>query len=225
MASTGSEARAAPTLVLFDVDGTLIDSQAILLESQRRTLAAHGLPHPGREAGLAVVGLSLPFALGALLGGEVDVEALAATYREVYAALRADPRFESPPFPGVPEALDRLEGRGFLLGLATGKSRRGVAHVLEREGWDGRFATIQTADTNPSKPDPTMILAAAAEAGVAPERTAMVGDTIFDIAMARDAGADAIGVAWGYHDPAALAEAGARAVARSAGEIADLFGA
>ena len=124
--------------------------------------------------------------------------------------MRADPACHEPLFPGVAETIGRLAADpGIRLGIATGKSRRGVAHLVGRFAWDRVFATIQTADDAPSKPDPGMLLRAMAETGVAPDRTVMLGDTTFDMAMARAAGVRPIGVSWGYHPVPALTEAGA----------------
>ncbi|MGQ7414293.1 HAD-IA family hydrolase, partial [Streptococcus suis] len=96
-----------------------------------------------------------------------------------------------PLFDGIAEVIARLAADGWLLGVATGKSDRGLAHVLAHHGLTQRFVTLQTADRHPSKPDPAMLLAAMAEAGAAPHETAMIGDTSFDMAMARAAGARA----------------------------------
>lgn len=201
-------------LILFDVDGTLIDSQAIILESQRRTLADLGLMHPGREAGLAIVGLSLPQAFRQLLGVDVDLQPVIAHYGEVFGQLRASGAWDSPLFPGAAATIDALAARGDVaLGLATGKSQRGVRHLLDQQGWHEHFVTLQTADTNPSKPHPGMVLTAMAEAGVEPHQTIVIGDTSFDMAMARAAGAGALGVSWGYHRADALRAAGAQHIA------------
>jgi phosphoglycolate phosphatase len=99
-----------------------------------------------------------------------------------------------------------------VLGIATGKSQRGVAAVLEREGLTSHFVTIQTADTHPSKPHPSMILKAMAETGADPVDTLMIGDTTYDMIMARDAQVTAQGVAWGYHEESVLRGAGAHDV-------------
>ncbi len=118
-----------------------------------------------------------------------------------------------PLYPGAADAIAELARRDdILLGIATGKSQRGVRLVLGHHGLLDRFITIQTADDAPSKPDPGMVLAAMRDAGAAPENTIVVGDTVYDMAMARAAGAAGIGVTWGYHPGAALAEAGALAV-------------
>ena len=152
------------------------------------------------------------------------IESLVEAYKDAFARLRADPAWQEPFFAGAPELIGELAARpDIVLGIATGKSRRGVAHLVARHGWDRVFATIQTADDAPSKPDPTMLRQAMAEADAAPEDTIMVGDSTFDMLMARAAGVRALGVSWGYHPVAALEEAGAGAIARSYGELRDLL--
>jgi phosphoglycolate phosphatase len=200
-------------LILFDVDGTLVDSQDLIVEAQRRTFEAHGLPAPTRQRSLSIVGLSLVEAFTVLVGPEGPAEELAETYKSLFSSVRADPAYVEPLFPQAGEVLASLAAReDVVLGIATGKSRRGVAHLLERHGWDRVFSTIQTADDAPSKPHPAMIHQAMEETGVTPERTWMIGDSTYDMTMARAAGAGAIGVSWGYHAPEALIEAGAQAI-------------
>lgn len=212
-------------LVILDVDGTLVDSQTLIVAAQREAFAACGLPAPARARSLSVVGLSLAEAFTALVGPEGPVEDLAEAYRQAYGRLRADPACHEPLFPGVEDLLAGLASRDDLvLGIATGKSRRGVAYLVERFGWERVFATIQTADDAPSKPDPGMILRAMAETGVAAAATAMVGDTSFDMAMAHAAGVRAIGVSWGYHPVPALLEAGAETVVDRAEDLLPLLG-
>jgi phosphoglycolate phosphatase len=203
-------------LVIFDCDGTLVDSQHAIVAAMNDAFRSLALALPAREAVVSVVGLSLTKAIAQLLPAVRDAELvaeLAERYKTAFAELRRRPEHREPLFPGVRDALDELRGRGeVVLGMATGKSRRGVAAVLEREGLGLFFATVQTADTHPSKPHPSMILAAMAEVGAEPQQTVMIGDTTFDVAMARQAGVGALGVAWGYHPPAALREAGAQKV-------------
>lgn len=218
---------AAMDLIIFDLDGTLINSEAILLAAQVETFARHGLVHPGREAGLGIVGLTLNVALMRLAGLEQPDEALTETYREVFGAMRlqaeTDAALDEPLFPGVAETLALLAARpGLTLGIATGKSRRGADYIIERHGWQNLFATIQTADDAPSKPHPGMILRAMAETGAAPERTAMVGDSSFDIEMAVAASVVPVAVSWGFQPPASLVALGARHVLDG---FADLPGA
>lgn len=220
---------AAMDLIIFDLDGTLINSEAILLGAQVETFARHGLVHPGREAGLGIVGLTLNIALMRLAGLAEPDEALTETYREVFGAMRrqaeTDAALDEPLFPGVAETLSLLASRpGLKLGIATGKSRRGAEYIIERYGWQDLFATIQTADDAPSKPHPGMILRAMAETGAGPERTAMVGDSSFDIEMAVAAGVEPVAVSWGFQPVAGLVALGARHVLTRFDEVALLTG-
>jgi phosphoglycolate phosphatase len=203
-------------LLIFDVDGTLVDSQHLIIAAQREAFAAHGLEPPSRARGLSVVGLSLPEAFTVLVGPKGPVDGLAEAYRDAFQRIRSDPSVREPLFPGAAETVAALAAcPDVRLGIATGKSRRGVAYLIARHGWGDVFATVQTADDAPSKPDPTMVRQAMAEAGAGPEDTVMIGDTSFDMAMARAAGADVIGVSWGYHPVEALREAGATRIVDS----------
>lgn len=211
-------------LVIFDIDGTLVDSQEFLVEAQRRAFAAHRLEPPSREKSLSIVGLSLREAFTILAGENGPVESLAQAYRDAWAAMRNDPAFDDPLYPGASEAVAALARRdNVMLGIATGKARRGVAHLLERQGWGAWFATVQTLDEHPSKPAPDMIFTAMAETGAAPAATYMIGDTTYDMAMARAAGVHPIGVAWGYHARAELQEAGAERIVADFGELMHLI--
>jgi phosphoglycolate phosphatase len=211
-------------LIVFDVDGTLVDSQHLIVAAQGLAFAENGLPAPGRREALSVVGLSLPQAFRRLVGEDGPIAELSESYKQAYNRLRVDPAYEEPLFPGMGDLLARLHAReDVLIGLATGKSRRGVDRLIEHHGWADWFVTTQSADDAPSKPDPTMLLQAMAEAGCAPEATIMVGDTTFDIGMGVSAGAVAMGVGWGYHPPGALYGAGAVTVVSSAGALEGLF--
>ena len=206
-------------LVIFDCDGTLVDSQHNITASMTYAFTGLGLAPPPAHQVLSVVGLSLAEAFAVLAPGEpTDVRrALAERYRNAHADGHLQ-REDEPLYPGIRETVVALAERGdVLLGIATGKSRRGVARLLDREGWHGMFLTIQTADDHPSKPHPSMIMAALAEAGVGAHAAVMVGDTSFDMAMARSAAIGALGVGWGYHRPDLLISAGAHGVV-SAGE-------
>jgi len=211
-------------LVIFDLDGTLIDSEAIILGAQYETFRRCGLVHPGREAGLGIVGLTLDIALMQLAGLDAPDETLAQTYRDVFGEMRqraeTDPAFDEPLYPGIAAMLALLSQRpGLKLGIATGKSRRGADYIIERNGWGDLLATIQTADDAPSKPHPGMILRALAETGARPERTAMVGDSSFDIEMAVAAGVVPIAVSWGFQPVANLVALGARHVLGHSSEL------
>ncbi|MGO4525333.1 HAD-IA family hydrolase [Microvirga sp. 2MCAF35] len=207
-------------LVLFDVDGTLVDSQNIIVAAQRMAFAAHGLEPPSRERSLSIVGLSLVEAFTVLVGSKGPVAGLVDAYRDSFHTLRQDPANAEPLFPGVESCLEWLHGRkDVVLGIATGKSRRGVAHLLDRHGWQDVFPVIQTADDAPSKPHPGMILQAMRETGALPHDTVMVGDSSFDMGMARAAGVLPVGVSWGFQPVAALVEAGAGPIVDSYAEL------
>ena len=202
-------------LVIFDCDGTLVDSQHMICEAMRSAFSASGLPVPSRSHLVRHVGLSVTVAMQAMTGlGDCQiVDKLGADYRAAFTELRKEARLAEPMFPGAREAIGALSALdGVLLGIATGKSRRGVDRLLEREGLEGSFATIMTADDAPSKPHPAMIEQAMDAVGARAGETVMVGDTTFDILMARAASVAAIGVAWGYHERAELTEAGASAI-------------
>ena len=202
-------------LVIFDVDGTLVDSQHMIVAAMERAFASIGAEPPARQETLSIVGLSLREAMQALTDADAaTVDALAESYKAAFFDLRSDPAHHEPLYPGAEQALDRLSARDdVVLGIATGKSRRGVDKVLERLDLAGRFETIQTADTHPSKPHPAMLFEALADSGIEADRAVMIGDTVFDMQMASAAGIAAIGVAWGYHDADHLQPAGAAHVA------------
>jgi len=208
-------------LVVFDVDGTLVDSQHNIVAAMAMACDAVGVPVPPDAATRSIIGLSLGEAVAAVTPGadEAQRRRIEDLYKQAFVTLRSRPDHTEPLFPGVSEMLDAVDADGCLLGIATGKSRRGVDSVLERHGLEGRFVTIQTADDAPGKPHPGMLLQAMAEVGADPADTAMIGDTSFDMQMARAARTDAIGVAWGYHPVRALTEAGARAVAATCPDV------
>jgi phosphoglycolate phosphatase len=208
-------------LAIFDCDGTLVDSQANICAAMEQCFAVAGLAAPARERTRRVVGLSLVEAMRALLPeGEEDFHlGLADGYKKAFQRLRASGEVEEPLYEGIAELIDALEAEGWLLGVATGKSDRGLALCLERHGLAGRFVTLQTADRHPSKPSPSMIEAALAEAGAAAEASMMIGDTSYDMMMAKAAGVTAIGVAWGYHGAEELIAAGADHIAARPSEI------
>jgi phosphoglycolate phosphatase len=212
-------------LVVFDCDGTLVDSQRFIVDCMRAAFAASGLEPPAAGAIRRVVGLSLVDAVDRLTGG-VDrrlAERLAQRYREEFKARRLAGSTDEPLFPGARELLDALLGRGILLGVATGKAMRGLRHVLARHGLEAHFVTLQTADLHPSKPHPAMLEAAMRETGASPAQTVLVGDTSFDIEMAVAARALPVGVAWGNHPAAELRAAGAAHVLDRFEELLELL--
>jgi phosphoglycolate phosphatase len=201
-------------LIVFDVDGTLLDSQNAIVHCMEQAFDSIGLPRPTRAETLAIVGLSLPEVMRTLApAADAATQAAAVlAYKAAFVALRARDGGEaaSPLYPGARAALDRLAAvPGLRLGLATGKARRGLDHFVAAHGLGGHFVTTHCADEHPSKPDPSMLLGALARTGARAGQAVMVGDTTFDIRMGRAAGFATIGVAWGYHPVGALLEAGA----------------
>lgn len=199
-------------LIVFDMDGTLIDTQALISEHMGAAFASLDLVPPTAAQVRQIIGLSLPIAVGQLAGtDDIDViEGIVGQYRSFYNASLEHDVDREPLYPGAREALDRLkEKKGTVLGIATGKGLTGVARILGNHGIEGHFVTLQTPDHNPSKPHPGMLLSAMADTGAEPHQTVMVGDTVYDMELARAAGTRAIGVSWGYHEAADLLKAGA----------------
>ncbi|PWE49346.1 HAD family hydrolase [Thioclava sp. NG1] len=197
-------------LAIFDVDGTISDSQNHITHAMTLGFEAAGLPAPAASEVLQIVGLSLPLAV-ARLAPEHDAETQARIvegYKQSYMTTRA--ASPAPLYPGAEALLRKLAARDdMLLAVATGKSRRGLRALIEHHGLEGLFVSLQTADDHPSKPHPSMIGAALSETGVDARDAVMIGDTSFDMAMGRSAGVATIGVRWGYHAPHLLEAAGA----------------
>ncbi|MEC3910135.1 HAD-IA family hydrolase [Sphingobium sp. CR2-8] len=214
-------------LVVLDCDGTLVDSQHSICAAMVHAFEAVKLPPPERPAILSAVGLSLPVAMARLLpDAEPDFhDHLADRYKLAFQAMRREQGVQEPLYPGIADLVHDLVAAGWLLGVATGKSDRGLNLCLTHHGILDRFVTLQTADRHPSKPHPSMLLTAMAEAGAMPDSTIMIGDTSFDIDMGRAAGVRSIGVAWGYHLPDELVAAGAHAVAMDSMELRGHIGA
>ncbi len=196
-------------LIIFDVDGTLVDSQGDIVAAMTDAFQGAGVAVPQRENILSIVGLSLDVAM-ARLAPELDTaiqSKMVQGYKDAYMSLRAQTgaAMSSPLYPGAAQALADLGSTSEnILGVATGKSKRGLDKLIEAHGLEGVFVTQQVADYHPSKPHPSMLLTAMAETGISPECAVMIGDTSYDMDMARAAGIRAIGVSWGYHDSTAL---------------------
>lgn len=192
-------------LIIFDVDGTLVDSQNDIVAAMTAAFQEAGASVPSRQSILSIVGLSLDVAM-ARLAPELETtvrSTMVQGYKDAYMSIRAQTgaAVSSPLYPGAAQALDELSNvPGITLGVATGKSKRGLDKLIEAHGLEGVFSTQQVADFHPSKPHPSMLRAAMAETGISPGFTVMIGDTTYDMDMARAAGIRAIGVSWGYHD-------------------------
>ena len=209
-------------LVIFDCDGTIVDSQNGIVRAMAHAFEATGLTPPSRRAVLDIVGLSLRevFELLAPEANNDQRKILADHYRDAFRLLHNHPDAEEPLYDGARAVIEALSARDdMLLGIATGKSVRGVDRMFKREKFASHFATIQTSDHHPSKPHPAMIELAMKEVGAQPADTVMIGDTTYDIEMAVNAGVKALGVAWGYHPTAWLEKAGAHLVAQSYDDV------
>jgi len=215
--------RAKIRLIVFDCDGTLVDSQHLIVAAAEQAFAAEGLPPPAAAEVHAIIGLSLEVAIAVLLPEAEPAlhDRLVERYRAAWRELRAA-GVQEPLYPGALATLRELDRRGHLLGVATGKSRPGLELVLDHHRLSALFVSLQTADRHPSKPHPGMLESAMRETGSDPAETLMVGDTSYDMTMAQAAGARAIGVAWGYHPVAALASAGAVTILERFGELLEL---
>jgi phosphoglycolate phosphatase len=211
-------------LAIFDCDGTLVDSGATIYAALSETFEQNGIELPPARECKRIIGLSLTEAMAVLLPEATPDQhrKFAEDYKRAFWQLRAAGRVEEPLFDGVLELLDALEEDGWLLAVATGKSDRGLKHCLEAHDIHARFVSLQTADRHPSKPHPSMVQQAIADAGAAPETTIVIGDTSFDMAMAAAAGAAPIGAGWGYHETQELIDAGAVAVARQPLDVLEL---
>ncbi|MEL7461031.1 MAG: HAD-IA family hydrolase [Pseudomonadota bacterium] len=215
------------SLVVFDVDGTLIDSQAHIAAALEAMYRDGGRQAPDRTVLLSIVGLSLTQAIQRLEPDLSDaaVADWAAAYRAHFVDLRRTDA-PSPMYPGAKACLDRLMAVDpLLLGVATGKARRGLDHLIAAHDLSRYFVTLQTSDLHPSKPHPAMLEAALAEAGVPASRAVMIGDTTFDMDMGAAAGVATVAVTWGYHSEERLRGTAANAVAHSFDEVAPAVGA
>lgn len=209
-------------LAVFDCDGTLVDGQADVCWSMARAFTRAGLQAPDNHDVRRIVGLSLPAAVRALAPALSEDENRAVTefYRASFRARREEGLLEEPLYDGIADLLRGLHAGGWQLAVATGKSDRGLAACLAGHGISDLFVSLQTADRHPSKPHPAMLEAALFEAGAAREETVMIGDTSFDMVMARSIGVAAIGVGWGYHGAAELLASGAAQVVETADALA-----
>jgi phosphoglycolate phosphatase len=213
-------------LAIFDCDGTLVDSGHTITRALVKTFEQHGFEVPPPEQSRRVIGLSLVEAMAALLPDASPEQhaTLAQDYKRIFMELRAAGQVQEPLYDGILDVLDRLEEDGWQLAVATGKSDRGLKHCLEGNGIHARFISLQTSDRHPSKPHPSMVEQAIADAGATPETSVLIGDTSFDMAMAVNAGVSGIGAGWGYHPAEELIAAGAVGVAESPADLLILVG-
>ncbi len=211
-------------LIIFDFDGTLVDSRKLIIESHRVVFGQFGFALPSEDESLSLIGMSLELVLLQLAGPEAPIENMVATYQRLLPLLRAEAAYAEVPFGGAADLLAALAGHSDVrLGIATGHVSHAIAPALERFGWQSHFCTVQTADKAPSKPHPGMVLQALSEANVDARDAIMIGDTTFDIEMARAAGVSGVAVSWGYHRPDRLQGAGASRVVNDMTELRDFL--
>lgn len=216
----------ANRLALFDCDGTLVDSQANICMAMEHAFDEAGLVPPPRNATRRIVGLSLVEAMRQLLP-EADDDLhrdMAEKYRAAFFTLRGNGLVEEPLYDGIAGLLTQLDEAGWMLGVATGKSDRGLERCLDHHALKGLFVTLQTADRHPSKPNPSMVYQAMADAGAEGSSTVMIGDTVYDIHMGKAAGTKTIGVSWGYHPTDELRDAGADFIVETMDELTQILG-
>jgi phosphoglycolate phosphatase len=205
-------------LLVFDWDGTLMDSVARIVSSMQAAFRELGLTVPGAAAVRNVIGLGLSEAIAVLLPS-VEEELLwrvASHYRQHFLDTDATP---TSLFPGVEDALRHLRSSGYLLGVATGKGREGLNRALAETGLPPYFQATRCADETRSKPHPQMLFELMAELAVAAEHTLMIGDSEYDMAMAANAGVDALAVCYGVHDANRLNQHKPLACLESIGEL------
>lgn len=213
----------SPILILFDLDGTLVDSHPHIISTMQQAFIQCELASPAPAAVREVIGLSLSTAVSQLVRGVKggDSGKVCSTYRKLYIQKQHE-RVE-PLFPGVKATLTRLFNQGYSLGIVTGKSTRGLMRMLEQHDLGKMFLVWRSADVCPSKPHPAMVLECMDEVGVPPGNTVVVGDSCMDVDMAVSSGVSAVGVSYGAQEPERLLARGATIVIDHISELLDLF--
>ncbi len=210
----------------FDLDGTLIDSAATIVDGVLACWAACGFAEPDPEAMRRVIGLPWEESIRELIpgSGPTELAAIRNYHDEVRRGVRPRPSATIAPFPGAHEVLDHLDAEGYLLGIVTSRSSHRLHELLDDQGLAERFQTFKTADMGPGKPNPHLLLEAMADLGVDADRTVMIGDTTFDVLMATSAGTAAVGVSWGVHESHEIDAAGAHCVIEAFHELPPVLG-
>lgn len=211
--------------VVFDCDGTLVDSGHNVVAAMQGAFESENLNPPSPNDVRHQIGLHLIEAIANLYpaGAPETHLRMTQTYKDIATDHHLQGVATEPLYPGCIEVLRALVDEGAVLGVATGKSRRGLDRTLANHGIAGLFTNLKTADDGPGKPNPAILQDAMAEVGANPWNTVVIGDTMFDMALAVNAQAHAVGVSWGYHAPDSLAQAGARAVAESYADVPGLL--
>ncbi len=212
-------------LAVFDCDGTLVDSQHMINSCMIDAFNSVNLTPPPLSAVRRVVGLPLAGAIQILCDNDetAPIEEMVTAYSNAWQTMRLGGDLSEPLYEGIPALLEALRDDGWTLGVATGKSMRGLKATLAHHNLEDHFVTLQTADKARGKPDPQMLHFAMDEAGAEADNTVMIGDTTFDIKMANAASVRALGVAWGYHAPTDLMSAGAETVAEAVPDLHNIL--
>lgn len=210
-------------LAAFDLDGTLLDSASSIVERVIACWEACGFPPPDPALARRIIGLPWQESVLTLLpdAGPDEFAKIRAFYEDVREGRRAAPPVSEALFEGARGTLEQLHDRGFALAIVTSRNSDRLAELLSQHGIDEFFFACKTADMGPAKPDPYLLRAAMAEAGTSAKSTVMIGDTTFDIEMAVEAGAGAVGVSWGVHEVGELRTAGAHRIVDSFGDVRD----
>jgi len=205
-------------LIVFDWDGTLMDSEAKIVRCMQAAAVDVGIPDPGAEAIRDIIGLGLNEAMQVLFPEQAPVRRaeLVERYRRHFLELDTT---GMPLFPGVTQGLTQLTQQGYLLAIATGKARRGLNRVLDDTGMRHLFVSSRCADEAFSKPHPQMLEDILDETGVDAGRALMVGDTVYDMEMARSAKVAGLAVSYGVHARERLLDCGALACLDSFPEV------
>lgn len=211
-------------LVIFDCDGTLVDGQHMIITAMKYASDQCKIPYPGDESVRRIVGLSLLEAIARVYPNltDNDHQLIRTEFIEHFQHLRTLDNHEEPLYDGIREAIFELSNMGVLLGVATGKSTRGLKNTLLNHGLTDHFITLNTADDGPGKPHPSMINAALSDAGVERVNAFMIGDTTYDMIMAKNAGVRSVGVTWGYHPEEELVSSGADHIIHQISELIEL---
>lgn len=212
-------------VLIFDWDGTLVDSIQRIVDSMRLAAEACQLPWRDDAAIRGIIGLGLPEAIQSLYPDVDDsacIQRFRGLYSEHYLAFENEP---SRLFDGVAESLEAFREQGYRLAVATGKSRRGLDAVLAGRGWLDYFDITRCADETASKPNPRMLHEILAHCRVTPEHALMIGDSVFDLRMAQLAGMDSVAAGYGAQPLALLREEGPRLAIESFGELRAWLGA
>ncbi len=204
-------------LLVFDWDGTIVDSAAHIVDSLQNACVDIGCPAPSDERARYIIGLGLQDALTYLLPDLPASDYPRLTERYRYHYLGGDHKVM--PFEGVAAGIARLSELGFILGVATGKSRRGLDRALQDTGLAALFPVSRCADEGFPKPHPEMLQVLMESLNIEPERTLMIGDTTHDLEMARNAGVPAVAVSYGAHPEAELCRMNPLACARTFREL------